>query len=68
MDFPSPDHSHRHLDANAGREVVYCHACSNEWYRDERGLQCPGCYSDITEIVRWTPSSHFPARCAFGLI
>ncbi|KAH0496526.1 hypothetical protein TgHK011_003880 [Trichoderma gracile] len=42
---------HRHLDAGAGREVVYCHACSHEWYRDEQGLLCPSCDSDITEIV-----------------
>ncbi|TFA99282.1 hypothetical protein CCMA1212_009054 [Trichoderma ghanense] len=42
---------HRHLDAGAGREVVYCHACSHEWYRDEQGLVCPSCDSDITEIV-----------------
>ncbi|KAK2595920.1 hypothetical protein QQS21_006515 [Conoideocrella luteorostrata] len=45
----------RNLDATAGREVVFCHACSNEWYRDEHGLVCPGCDSDITEIV--TPGS-----------
>ncbi|KAL6697819.1 hypothetical protein J3F84DRAFT_253559 [Trichoderma pleuroticola] len=51
MDGSSPDHAHRHLDANAGREVVYCHACAREWYRDERGLLCPRCGSDITEIV-----------------
>ncbi|OPB38001.1 hypothetical protein A0O28_0011050 [Trichoderma guizhouense] len=48
MDGSSTD---RHLDANAGREVVYCHACAREWYRDERGLLCPRCGSDITEIV-----------------
>ncbi|KAF4420908.1 putative RING finger protein [Colletotrichum fructicola] len=40
-----------HLDATAGREVVYCHACSNEWWQDEHGLQCPRCDSEITEIV-----------------
>ncbi|PTB64005.1 hypothetical protein BBK36DRAFT_1171449 [Trichoderma citrinoviride] len=49
MDFGR--HEHRHLDATAGREVVYCHACSHEWYRDEQGLLCPSCDSDITEIV-----------------
>ncbi|KAL7949856.1 hypothetical protein V8C42DRAFT_350679 [Trichoderma barbatum] len=51
MDGPSPDHAPRHLDANAGREVVYCHACAAEWYRDERGLLCPSCGGDITEII-----------------
>ncbi|KAL6858467.1 hypothetical protein J3F83DRAFT_360933 [Trichoderma novae-zelandiae] len=45
------EHGHRHLDARAGRDVVYCHACSHEWYRDEHGLPCPSCDSDITEIV-----------------
>lgn len=40
-----------HLDANAGREVVYCHACSNEWHRDDHGLICSRCESDITEII-----------------
>jgi hypothetical protein len=40
-----------HLDAVEGREIVFCHACSNEWYRDDHGLECPGCSSDITEIV-----------------
>ncbi|RSL89424.1 hypothetical protein CEP51_001223 [Fusarium floridanum] len=44
------DH-HGHLDATAGREVVFCHACSNEWYRDEHGLTCPECHGDITEII-----------------
>lgn len=42
-----------HLDATSGREVVYCHACAREWYRDERPdtLACPGCHSEATEIV-----------------
>ncbi|KAI2468903.1 hypothetical protein F4781DRAFT_422326 [Annulohypoxylon bovei var. microspora] len=42
-----------HLDATAGREVVYCHACEHEWYRDERPdvLDCPSCRSPVTEIV-----------------
>ncbi|KAB5515621.1 hypothetical protein GE09DRAFT_576152 [Coniochaeta sp. 2T2.1] len=38
------DHSYhkRHLDATLGREVVACHACQNEWYRDEQPtLECP---------------------------
>ncbi|EMT66461.1 Putative RING finger protein P32A8.03c [Fusarium odoratissimum] len=42
---------HGHLDATAGREVVYCHACAGEWYRDENGLTCPECHGEITEIV-----------------
>ncbi|KAK4103500.1 hypothetical protein N658DRAFT_514346 [Parathielavia hyrcaniae] len=38
--------------AAAGREVVFCHACQNEWYRDEHDtLTCPSCESSFTEIV-----------------
>ena len=33
------------------RELVFCHACSNEWLRDQHGLQCPECRSDAVEIV-----------------
>ncbi|KAH7022528.1 hypothetical protein EDB80DRAFT_11100 [Ilyonectria destructans] len=40
-----------HLDATAGRDVVFCHACSHEWYRDQHGLTCPSCRGDITEII-----------------
>ncbi|KAG9256486.1 uncharacterized protein F5Z01DRAFT_672468 [Emericellopsis atlantica] len=39
------------LDATGDREVVFCHACSNEWYRDQHGLICPQCEGDIIEIV-----------------
>ncbi|KAG8676102.1 hypothetical protein FPOAC1_002098 [Fusarium poae] len=42
---------HGHLDATAGREIVYCHACASEWYRDEDGLTCPECRGEITEII-----------------
>lgn len=37
------------------RDVVFCHECEHEWYRDERGLTCPECHSDFTEIVGWNP-------------
>jgi len=30
---------------------MFCHECADEWYRDERGLTCPECGSDFTEIV-----------------
>lgn len=44
-----------HLDATGDREVVFCHGCDNEWYRDQRPntLECPRCHGDITEIVCW---------------
>ncbi|KAH6607848.1 hypothetical protein Trco_004161 [Trichoderma cornu-damae] len=49
----SPGRLQGHLDATADRDVVYCHSCSNEWYRDDHGLQCPDpdCGSDATEII-----------------
>ncbi|KAH8201256.1 hypothetical protein TruAng_004573 [Truncatella angustata] len=40
-----------HLDASGGREVVYCHQCQHEWYRDNGGLVCPECDGEATEIV-----------------
>jgi len=33
------------------RELVFCHACENEWIREQHGLQCPQCHSDVVEIV-----------------
>lgn len=33
------------------REMMYCHQCENEWYRDEHGLECPECHSDFTEVI-----------------
>ncbi|KLU81449.1 hypothetical protein MAPG_00538 [Magnaporthiopsis poae ATCC 64411] len=41
----------RHLDAFAGREVVFCHNCRHEWYHDTGDLQCPRCTSGATEII-----------------
>lgn len=39
------------ITAKADREVVFCHQCEDEWYRDEHGLTCPRCNSDYVEIV-----------------
>jgi E3 ubiquitin-protein ligase RNF115/126 len=33
------------------RDMMFCHECADEWYRDEHGLTCPECHSDFTEIV-----------------
>ncbi|KAJ3486857.1 hypothetical protein NLG97_g6535 [Lecanicillium saksenae] len=38
------------LDAR-DRAVVFCHACAFEWFREEGGLICPSCESEITEVV-----------------
>lgn len=40
------------------RDMVFCHECENEWYRDEHGLTCPECQSDFTEIVHPLSCSH----------
>ncbi|KAF5678244.1 1-phosphatidylinositol-4,5-bisphosphate phosphodiesterase [Fusarium circinatum] len=32
-------------------DVVICHECSAEWLRDEDGLVCPQCQSDVVEII-----------------
>lgn len=56
------NHRIRHLDATFGREVVYCHTCSHEWYRDENpslSLVCPSCSGEITEIVESTNDPRF---------
>jgi E3 ubiquitin-protein ligase RNF115/126 len=33
------------------REMMYCHECHDEWYRDQHGIICPECSSEFTEIV-----------------
>lgn len=37
--------------APAHRDMMFCHECNDEWYRDEHGLTCPECGSDFTEII-----------------
>ncbi|KAI0191698.1 putative RING finger domain protein [Xylaria flabelliformis] len=43
-----------HLEPAEGREVVFCHSCRHEWYRDEHSgsIACPVCEMEFTEIVR----------------
>lgn len=55
---PRPnDRAMRHLDLTGGREVVYCHVCHHEWYKDEHPeLECPSCQESFCEIVRTTSS------------
>lgn len=56
---PSP----RRLDASQGKEVVFCHACHNEWYReDQPTLECPRCHGEITEIVCAVATYFAPCR------
>lgn len=54
------------------RDIVYCHQCENEWFRDEHGLTCPQCQSDFTEIVEADndprdDEQHIPADTPPGL-
>lgn len=38
-------------DREARRELLYCHACENEWYNDGRGLECPNCHAGAVEFI-----------------
>ena len=40
------------------RELVFCHQCENEWYRDEHGIICPECHGDFTEIIEGDHDTH----------
>lgn len=33
------------------RELMFCHECNDEWYRDQHGIICPECGSEFTEVV-----------------
>ena len=47
-----------YLDA-AEQEVVFCHECRFEWFRDEHeSISCPSCNSGATEIVRFVCCVH----------
>ncbi|KAI1066715.1 hypothetical protein LB506_012135 [Fusarium annulatum] len=37
--------------AKQARDMVYCHECSARWYRDEDGLECPKCQSELVEVL-----------------
>ncbi|KAI0516734.1 hypothetical protein F5B22DRAFT_178436 [Xylaria bambusicola] len=47
----------QHLEPAEGREIVFCHICRHEWYRDEHpgDFACPVCGREFIEIV--TPES-----------
>nr|POE94715.1 putative ring finger protein p32a8.03c [Quercus suber] len=47
----SSDDAHMPGTSPPQRDVMYCHQCENEWYRDEHGLTCPECASDFTEVI-----------------
>ncbi|RDW79586.1 hypothetical protein BP6252_04224 [Coleophoma cylindrospora] len=56
-------HNQMHLDASGSREVVFCHQCEYEWYKDDGpGLKCPRCQGEVTEIVspESDPRTHLP--------
>ncbi|KAF2203368.1 hypothetical protein GQ43DRAFT_271191 [Delitschia confertaspora ATCC 74209] len=33
------------------RDMMFCHECHDEWYRDKHGFTCPECGSDFTELI-----------------
>ncbi|KAL9057096.1 MAG: hypothetical protein Q9162_002530 [Coniocarpon cinnabarinum] len=39
------------MSSNANREMVYCHQCEEEWFKDEHGLKCPTCQSEFVEVI-----------------
>ena len=51
MDAPSGQSHPPGAPTPGRRDMMFCHACGDEWYRDEHGLTCPECTSDFTEIV-----------------
>ena len=40
------------------RELVFCHQCEHEWFKDQNGLVCPVCDSEFTEVVRLPTVRH----------
>lgn len=46
------------LNATTGREVIFCHECEAEWWKDESGLDCPACGGKATEIVSVAHAPH----------
>ncbi|KAH6856778.1 hypothetical protein B0I37DRAFT_306325 [Chaetomium sp. MPI-CAGE-AT-0009] len=43
--------SGNYRDGDGGLEMLFCHACQNEWYRTRDSLECPRCQSSFTEIA-----------------
>ncbi|KAI4649637.1 hypothetical protein J4E93_003957 [Alternaria ventricosa] len=48
------------------RDMMFCHECADEWYRDEHGLSCPECGSDFTEIIEDNNDPRDAAPGMFG--
>ncbi|KAF2025671.1 hypothetical protein EK21DRAFT_116601 [Setomelanomma holmii] len=51
MERSSTEPASVHGQTPARRDMMFCHECADEWYRDEHGLTCPECGSDFTEII-----------------
>ncbi|KAI9044098.1 putative RING finger domain protein [Aspergillus affinis] len=39
---------------------MFCHSCGGVWLRNERGLTCPTCHSEFTEIIEIPPDTEAP--------
>lgn len=37
------------------QDLMHCHQCEREWFRDDQGFLCPECQSDLTEISEPLP-------------
>ncbi|KAL7755307.1 hypothetical protein ACKLNR_015064 [Fusarium oxysporum f. sp. zingiberi] len=42
-------HSVKQPDGN--RNIIYCISCAAEWYKDEKGLRCPECESELVSVL-----------------
>lgn len=63
MDDPGIGPARGRLNTIPGREIVFCHQCAHEWYRDEHnGLDCPSCQTEVTEIITPGESDPRPIR------
>lgn len=51
MDQSSSENAQSQTQRPGHRDMMFCHECADEWYRDEHGLSCPECGSDFTEII-----------------
>jgi uncharacterized Zn finger protein (UPF0148 family) len=38
-------------EAATKKEVVFCHACKHQWYKQKGNLTCPKCQGEATEIL-----------------
>jgi E3 ubiquitin-protein ligase RNF115/126 len=62
MEQPNNQRAQAQPQNPARRDMMFCHECADEWYRDQHGLTCPECGSDFTEIVSSTCRTSLPGQ------